>query len=673
MVKNKIAERRLVYVCCFMAMFACFCPIWSYAQVDTTNTQQLNEVRINAKKNNFILNSPTPVQIVAGEELKRINSLSVADAVRYFSGVQLKDYGGVGGLKTINVRGMGSNHTAVFYNGVQLANAQNGQVDLGRFSLENMEEISLYSGQNSNLLQPARAYASASLLYLKTMAPKFEGDEKHQFKVGLKGGSFAFINPVLNYNYRIAERTFLNINGELLNSNGKYKYRYTNQVYDTTVVRHDADIFAKRAEASIHHLFRDSAKIQVSMYNYNSNRGIPGAIVANKFRFNQRQWDDNFFVQTNYQTAANKRYQLLLNAKYAYDYTRYKDPEFNIPVGLDNRYANQEFYFSLANQYHITSFWQASLSSDYARQDLDANLDGFSYPTRDTWLVALASEWHWQRFKLQANVLRTYVNDRVQTNIPAGKKTEYTPTVLVSWQPLTTSELRLRAFYKSIFRMPTFNDLYYTLIGNAFLVPEYTKQYDIGFTYSKNFSGTYLKGIALQSDVYYNQVIDKIVAVPSRNLFRWSMANLDEVEIKGLEVNLQTFWIFNQVSAALKVNYAYEQALDATQGGTAYRQQIPYIPLHSGSATANANYKTWGANYSFIYTGERYNQRANTPANYVEPWYTHDIAFHKTFGNKNVNYRASAEINNVLNQYYDVVLNYPMPGRNYRFSIYANF
>lgn len=672
MVKNKIAERRLVYVCCFMAMFACFCPIWTYAQVDTTNTQQLNEVRINAKKNNFILNSPTPVQIIAGEELKRINSLSVADAVRYFSGVQLKDYGGVGGLKTINVRGMGSNHTAVFYNGVQLANAQNGQVDLGRFSLENMEEISLYSGQNSNILQPARAYASASLLYLKTMAPKFES-EKYQFKVGLKGGSFAFINPVLNYNYRIAERTFLNINGELLNSNGKYKYRYTNQVYDTTVVRHDADIFAKRAEASVHHLFRDSAKLHFSLYNYNSERGIPGAIVANKFRFSQRQWDDNFFAQTSYQTATNKRYQLLLNAKYAYDYTRYIDPEFNIPVGLDNRYANQELYFSWANQYRITSFWQASLSSDYARQDLDANLDGFSYPTRDTWLVALASEWHWQRFKLQANVLRTYVNDKVQTNIPAGKKTEYTPTVLVSWQPLATSDLRLRAFYKSIFRMPTFNDLYYTLIGNAFLVPEYTKQYDIGFTYSKSFSGTYLKGIALQSDVYYNQVTDKIVAVPSLNLFKWSMTNLDEVEIKGLEVNLQTFWTLNQVSVTLKLNYAYEQALDATQGGTSFRQQIPYVPLHSGSATANANYKTWGANYSFIYTGERYNQRANIPANYVEPWYTHDVAFHKTFGNKKVNYRASAEINNVLNQYYDVVLNYPMPGRNYRFSVYANF
>ena len=69
-----------------------------------------------------------------------MNSFSVADAIRYFSGLQIKDYGGVGGLKTVNIRSMGTNHMGVYYNGIQLGNAQNGQVDLGKFSLENIEE-----------------------------------------------------------------------------------------------------------------------------------------------------------------------------------------------------------------------------------------------------------------------------------------------------------------------------------------------------------------------------------------------------------------------------------------------------------------------------------------------------------------------------------------------------
>lgn len=83
-----------------------------------------------------------PAQVLKEVDLQRLNSLSVADAIRYFAGVQLKDYGGVGGLKTVNIRSMGTNHMAVFYDGIQLGNAQNGQVDLGRFSLDDVEEIS---------------------------------------------------------------------------------------------------------------------------------------------------------------------------------------------------------------------------------------------------------------------------------------------------------------------------------------------------------------------------------------------------------------------------------------------------------------------------------------------------------------------------------------------------
>ena len=62
---------------------------------------------------------------LSGERLQRLNSHNVADALRYFSGIQIKDYGGVGGLKTVNIRSMGTNHVGVFYDGIELGNAQN--------------------------------------------------------------------------------------------------------------------------------------------------------------------------------------------------------------------------------------------------------------------------------------------------------------------------------------------------------------------------------------------------------------------------------------------------------------------------------------------------------------------------------------------------------------------
>ena len=109
------------------------------AQSRLDSLQHLNEVVITAKPYKEVI----PAQRLNGLQLERLNTHNVADALRYFSGVQIKDYGGMGGLKTVDVRNMGSHHVGVFYDGIQIGNAQNGVVDLGRFSLDDLEELSL--------------------------------------------------------------------------------------------------------------------------------------------------------------------------------------------------------------------------------------------------------------------------------------------------------------------------------------------------------------------------------------------------------------------------------------------------------------------------------------------------------------------------------------------------
>ena len=150
-------SRRLIV---FVAMLVTTWVAWAQTDadidvdidIDSISMHTLNEVIVTANRFTEVI----PSQKLTGKELEGLNSLSVADALRYFSGVQLKDYGGVGGIKTVNIRGMGSEQMGVYYNGIQLGNAQNGQVDLGKFSLENIEEISLYNGQRSDVFQTAR-------------------------------------------------------------------------------------------------------------------------------------------------------------------------------------------------------------------------------------------------------------------------------------------------------------------------------------------------------------------------------------------------------------------------------------------------------------------------------------------------------------------------------------
>ena len=139
-----------------MVMMLGICPLWVYAQSRLDSIQHLDEITVVAKSFREVI----PSQKLSGKELQKLNSHSVADALRYFSGVQLKDYGGVGGIKTVNIRSMGTNHMGVFYDGIELSNAQNGQVDLGMYSLDNIEEISLYNGQKSEIFQSAKDFGA---------------------------------------------------------------------------------------------------------------------------------------------------------------------------------------------------------------------------------------------------------------------------------------------------------------------------------------------------------------------------------------------------------------------------------------------------------------------------------------------------------------------------------
>jgi len=650
-------------------------PGISAAQVDTAKANQLQEVKITEYKNSRVNLSPTPVQILIGSELKRLNSLSVADAVRYFAGVQLKDYGGVGGLKTINVRSMGSNHTAVFYDGVQLGNAQNGQVDLGKLALDNLEEIAVYVGQKPELLLPAKGFAAASALYLKTAQPVFSSGKKYGLGASFKTGSFGLINPNISFKQKISNKIAFVLDAGYLESNGKYKFRYKELAYDTTIIRNNSDVKSARVEATFFGSLADSSKWSLKLYNYNSARGLPGAIVSNRFTFTQRQWDDNSFVQASYQNKKSARYNFLLNTKYAYSFMRYLDPEFKQQNSfLDNRYTETEWYISAAHLYKIAKIWELSLATDYSLQKLDANLYNFAYPSRNTGLVVLASALNLNRLSLQGNILATLITEQVKNGEQSANRQEYTPSLMASWQPFQTKDFRVRSFFKSIFRMPTFNDLYYTFIGNTRLKPEYTSQYDLGFTYGHTSNGKRLAYLSVQADAYYNLVKDKIVAIPGNNLGRWTMVNLDRVQIKGFETNIQTVWdLAAQLKLKASANYTFEKAIDISATAFRYGDQIPYIPVHSGSARFGIDYKNLMFNYSYIYTGERYSQKANIAANYVKPWYTHDLTLGANFVYQQTRFFFNAEINNVFNQYYDVVLNYPMPGRNYRFTLSANF
>lgn len=662
----------------------CTMVISAFAQKEKTSAfdsiQHVDEVVV---LSNLTFREVIPSHTLKGEQLERLNSHSIADALRYFAGVQLKDYGGVGGIKTINVRSMGSNHLGIYYDGIQLGNAQNGQIDLGQFSMDNVEEISLYNGQKSAIFQPASEFGNAGTVYIRTRRPHFSNGEHTHLKTRVKYGSSDLIRFSTLWEQRLSASVTSSVGAEVMNASGKYKFRYRRYkadgtiAYDTTATRQNGDVWAVRAEGNLYGAMEQGGW-NVKAYTYHSERGIPGAIVNNVWRRGERQADHNTFFQAGLLRNLSDRFSSRLQAKYAYYVTHYvnRDPKTML---VDNTYKQQELFLSTSNVYEIMRGWSASVAYDFKwnklREEQGTRNKGQEMkPYRFSNMVSVATAYNQPWMNIQGSLLATFVKDHFPGHNDKKSENVWTPAVFFNIFPLRNKSLSVRAYAKRSFRMPTFNDLYYTEMGNAMLKPETALQYNVGAVYvapRTSHLASRISHFRLQVDAYYNTIHDKIVAYPKGQQFRWTMLNLGKVHIKGLDVETELeVRAARELTLAGRLQYTYQDARDVTDPtDTYYNHQIPYIPWHSGSAIFSASYRQWDFNYSFIYAGKRYNQQENIDYNYMPAWYTSDLSLMYRFRWVKTRCKATLEVNNLLDQQYDVILNYPMPGRNYAISM----
>ena len=146
-----------------------------YAQVglgqDSIRTEHLQEVKVNARQHR-ILTSTSPLQLLDKGDMLRLGVTDMADALHRMPGINLRDYGGAGGMKTVAVRGFGAVHTGVSYDGVLLSECQGGEIDVSRYSLDQVQTLRLTIGDNDDIFISARQASVAALLAIETMSEK---------------------------------------------------------------------------------------------------------------------------------------------------------------------------------------------------------------------------------------------------------------------------------------------------------------------------------------------------------------------------------------------------------------------------------------------------------------------------------------------------------------------
>ncbi len=644
------------------------CSIFGAIVYAQDSTDLLRNIIIEGVKKRNVFVNVTPTQLLDKKVLDYLNAPTVGDAARFFSGVQVKDYGGAGGLKTVSVRSLGTSQTGILYDGIPVSDVQSGQTDLSRFSTGNLYSMELYNPHPPVLLLPARAFAAASVLAVYTPGFHPAITAQNNWRAGIRNGSFGYWQAFASANRLLHKQTTISLAAEAMTSRGDYPFTIHNGNLSEKTRRHNSAVRSMQGEVNISKTFRDSATLQVKGWGFQSVRGLPGAVTFFNDRAVQSLFNNDYFAQARYRRRIFQQTLILVSGKFNHSYTHYRDPDFlNNAGGLDDRYKQNEAFISVAASHTITKGLSAALAADAAYTTL--RTEKFSNtPSRTGLWVNGALSYSDSMWQVQGSLLASSFSDKTSGGNQISH-TKLTPAFALSRKITKEIPLLIRLFHKQVYRMPTFNDLYYNFIGNSGLRPELARQYNMGFTYSIKPDGPGRFNISV--DGYVNRISDKIVAVPSQNLFSWTMLNLGKVDIKGVDVAAEANGhITGQFTWTGRLSYTWQQARDITDAASSsYKDRIPYAPDHSGSAIASFGFQQWTAGYSMLFSGARYTLGENNPFNRLNGWNVHDLFVMKNFTLRQISCTLKAELNNVTGRQYDIIRYYPMPGRTYKISI----
>ena len=659
--------RSNTFIACLTAICTLCLPVEAQGQIffDTIRTENLQEVPVTAERTAGA-RAVSAQKIADTRLMSATGSLQVSDVLKYFSGATVKDYGGVGGLKTVSVRGLGASHTAVAYDGIIITDNQTGQIDLGRFSASQAASVRLVSGPENDMLQTAAMAAQAASITVSPERPRLNG-KKNDIHAGQMYGSFNTLSVNANTAFNINDGNDLSVLSDWLYTDGNYPYIQNNGNSSALKTRRNSDVSRFRTEVAWFSTIDGNTDLTVRSYIYLSWQGLPANILYNDNAASERLRNREGFIQASYKKELTERLTFKANTKYGLTYTRYLHPATNNSAGgTDNRYTEHEGYLSSVVLYRLTDRLSASAALDGRISKLDDNKPHQASPFRTTLNASAAVKYASERLILTGRLNGVATTEKTKTRKAAGNYTHLSPVAGANWLVWPAAGLHLRVSFTNTYRLPTFNDLYFEQIGRRDLRPERAAVTSAGIVFENELRAL---SISFYADAYNSSVRDRILAVPGKNTAVWMMKNIGHVVTHGFETGLDVVKTEGRIRPAAKLSYTYQRAMDKTDSqGTTWNHQLPYTPRHSASAVAWIETPLLNVSCNLLYSGDYYSNGYNGPQYHMPSYYELGCSLWKSFESNGIPATVKAECINLTDHRYELVANYPMPGRQFRLT-----
>ena len=676
-------------VCCVAVLLVGAVP-HAVAQRDAVGADTLRNVDVVSTKRNRELKSTAPQYSLSQESFNRLGVTDIGDALHRLPGITLRDYGGAGGMKTVSVRGLGTQNTGVSYDGIALSDCQTGQIDLQRYTLNGIKDLRLVVAGNDDVFLPARNVASAAMIEITPpsfpLAPD-AGDEACRVRSKVGGGvtlgSWGYTNPMVQFGSAIGGKVSVTGVADYIYAENDYPFTLVNGSLRTRERRVNSRMNQWHGEVGATYLINPRNRLSAKVYYYDNDRQLPGVVHYYTNETDEALRERNAFVQAKWTGVCSDKVSLMVNGKFNWFTSDYDNGKPNGGV-TSAEYWQREAYGAFAVLYTPADWLMVDYSADYIMNNLNSSRAVDSRPMRHSVLQSLSAKMTCGRVSFLARGLcGVYLNSRSGNNIgntpstslgnvdgeTEANESRFSPSVSASFQPFEGEQLFVRASWKNIFRMPTFNELYYYHLGNPMLSPECTNQLNVGASWmsGRNFP----LAASLTVDAYLNDVKDKIVAIPF-NMFVSRTMNIGKVKVVGMDVTADLslpLGASKRHTVGLTGNYSLQRAKNQSVKGKYYDNQIAYTPVHSGSVTLSWE-NPW-VNISVTADGmsRRWATNEHSPSTDIEGFVEFGCNAYRTLHIHSVPVTLRASVLNITDKQYCIVARYPMPGRSWKASV----
>lgn len=637
------------YVLLFILSLQIIPEIETCAQEADTTAIILDEIRVNdSRLDNFTTGEK--VETVPDEKLAVSEADNLTGLLARYSAVNIRSYG-ASGLSTASVRGTGSSHTAVFWEGINLQSPVNGELDLTLVPVSFVDEVSLQYGGAGSL------YGSGTL-----------------------GGAIHLSN--------VPDRLQNGFGGRIFQQTGSFGSRYTgvNFHFRHRQVLTQTRLFSRRADNDFEYYNRFTARHETQENAGIDQQGILSEVylIMNKNRqLSLKYWYQDNIVEIPKSASEGLRSRATQADEFHRAVLKYKS-------GQDNRHLNVQtavvsHHLNYDNRVNITSsskslswiteveasyrlhrnWWiDAGVNSAFERADVDGHAG--VKPSRSRTAVYASSK------MLLADRLEVALGVRESYN--DGELSPFLPSLGLNYA--LSPDIQLKSKVARSFRLPTFNNLYWKSAGsegNPDIRPELGWSSELGLRTEKK-----LNDISLwaEATAFSNYISQWIQWIPIRSSV-WTPVNVEEVWARGLELN-GSFVYRASDSWRLRffTMYSYtrstKEAIGEDGNPAELGKQVIYTPVHQWKSALDIIWKNLNLGYSYLFVGEQFIKGDNTRA--LPHYGISDVSlsWKLRIGQKH-QLNVLARANNIMDIQYEVRNARPMPGRNYNIGLAYKF